>query len=669
MPSKRFISLIAVCISLIASASAAAAPTWLAPHPVSAAGTDNDKAQVAFGANGDSAAIWLQGTTVWASLRPAGGSFGSPQMLGTGTDPAVGVDGQGRAVAIWTVKSAKPQVFYATAPSGGSFGGATPLSDAADSVITTPNYRQTALAVSPNGEAVAAWSVVGDLEPNRVRVAVAPPGGAFGGPQSFDDAYTYNSDADNVHLGPAPAVGVNRDGTAVLAFVKDVGAVPTLYASARAPGGGFGPAGSVSTAGEHVVFGRVDVNEGGAALLTWAALVPGSTPGEFTDFLEASVRPAGGSFSAVKKVSGSVDQINSWGGVIEPDGTARVVWSQQVGASDPLTTGYKLAPPGGDFPSGDAKPLSAAGAIASSANLARDPSGEAVAVWREKPSGQPTMVRAARADGGADFGASQPISAIGDDTFAPVTIALDDQGNGIAAWLHNTGSDVTPKNAVEVAGYDAAGPQLRSLSVPGSGGIGAPLGFSVSPLDVWSAVGSTAWTFGDGASAPGTTASHAYSRGGRFTVGITSTDSLGNNSSGSAAVNVGSGGVLGSTAGSAPVLSRVKLSRTRFRAARSGASIATPVGTNVTYKLDTASTVTFRVEACTKLRRGKCVRYKRMRGSFRKKSGAGTITVHFTGRLNHKALKPGFYKLDLQALSAAKVKGKTIKLGFRIVKQ
>jgi hypothetical protein len=43
--------------------------------------------------------------------------------------------------------------------------------------------------------------------------------------------------------------------------------------------------------------------------------------------------------------------------------------------------------------------------------------------------------------------------------------------------------------------------------------------------------------------------------------------------------------------------------------------------------------------------------------------------VHFTGRLNHKALKPGFYKLDLQALSAAKVKGKTIKLGFRIVKQ
>ena len=60
----------------------------------------------------------------------------------------------------------------------------------------------------------------------------------------------------------------------------------------------------------------------------------------------------------------------------------------------------------------------------------------------------------------------------------------------------------------------------------------------MSPLDVWSAVGTTTWDFGDGTTATGTSATHQYAAAGARLVTITSTDALNNATTDSSTITV-----------------------------------------------------------------------------------------------------------------------------------
>ena len=90
--------------------SAWAAPAWLAPQDLSAAGQDAYDPQVAVDGQGNAIAVWsrFDGTNfiVQAAVRAAGGSFGAPQDLSAaGQDahvPEAAVDGQGNAIAVWS---------------------------------------------------------------------------------------------------------------------------------------------------------------------------------------------------------------------------------------------------------------------------------------------------------------------------------------------------------------------------------------------------------------------------------------------------------------------------------------------------------------------------------------------------------------------------------------
>ena len=74
------------------------------------------------------------------------------------------------------------------------------------------------------------------------------------------------------------------------------------------------------------------------------------------------------------------------------------------------------------------------------------------------------------------FGAQQTISAPVHPAFTKA--AMDAQGNGFVAWYTDT--------AIQVAGYDAAGPALRPVQIPTVGAVGQTLDFSASARDVWS---------------------------------------------------------------------------------------------------------------------------------------------------------------------------------------
>lgn len=127
----------------------------------------------------------------------------------------------------------------------------------------------------------------------------------------------------------------------------------------------------------------------------------------------------------------------------------------------------------------------------------------------------------------------------------------------------------------------------------------------------------------------------------------------------------------------------LKVSPSKFRAAKSGASVSTSairnrVQTRVSYTLSDAASVRFSVERsgegrrvdgrCVKTTRTnrsrtRCTRYVRVSGSFTRNRGVGTDRFTFSGRMGGRALKPGRYRL-----LATPGAGRTVRATFEVVK-
>ena len=141
--------------------------------------------QVAVDASGDTAVVWTQqepGATsvVKASVRPAGGAFTTPSTISptpvvsghSARDPRVGIDAAGEVVAVWTYEKTSEEdvVQTARAPLSGGFSEPVELSPSGRSI-------SPAIAISPGGEATAAWSRSNGTD-YVVEVATASPGAA-----------------------------------------------------------------------------------------------------------------------------------------------------------------------------------------------------------------------------------------------------------------------------------------------------------------------------------------------------------------------------------------------------------------------------------------------------------------------------------------------------------
>jgi secreted trypsin-like serine protease len=107
-----------------------------------------------------------------------------------------------------------------------------------------------------------------------------------------------------------------------------------------------------------------------------------------------------------------------------------------------------------------------------------------------------------------------------------------------------------------------------------------------------------------------------------------------------------------------PVLSSAKLSSTKVRAARKGATIARKTGAKLSFTLSEAAAVRVSV-----------LKGKRIVGSPVMIAGqAGKTTKKFTGRAGSKKLKPGRYTLQLRATDGGGNAAKPAKVSFKIVR-
>jgi hypothetical protein len=667
------------CALLAIGADGAGAVGFLPAVPATADSTCaflRQSSTIASMPDGTTIAAWTQGdgacaggTQVAVAVRPPNGDFGAPQLLSDpaliASDPKLAADPAGNVIAVWVEGGT---IRYSLRPVGAGF--------SVPQTIPGAGPGAAAPAVAYRGDtAVVGWTralVGGDV---AAEVAIKPPlSNAFGLPQSF-----------NTPVAPAAdvAVAVTASGAATLTWQTIGTVLDTLHAASRAPADAFVELPTVFTTtanNDAIRRPQVEMSPNGATTLLWTYFDSAGT----TSKVLTADRPGGGNFGAVDTISNATVNSGPAGSIdlaVDGAGNAIAIWWATT-----MQASYK--PAGGSF-GPVIQNVSAPNFVITIPSVAFDAGGRAIAVW-SSPGGPIFGVQGAvLAKGAAAFGPvgehAQP-AAGGDIIDGETPIALDDQGNAVSIWRHALDIDAAAPQIqpgffrLESAALDTVAPVLAA-NIPSSGVQDVPINVSATATDRLSAITFT-WNFGDGATATGATASHAFTKGGTYTVTATATDAAGNAASVSDKVTIPPIPATGPDP--RLTINNLRVSPAAFRAASKGPSVKSgklKPWTRVTYSLNIPATVRFSFERprlgrragsrCAKPapsnRRGKrCVRYVAVKGSFSRKRPAGGDRFTFTGRLNGHRLAAGKYRLVARASANGRV-GKTAPRSFRIL--
>jgi hypothetical protein len=581
----------------------------------------------------------------------------------------VAVDAQGNAVAVWYRYNGTNFIVQgAVRPAGGVWRAPVDLSVANGDAVGPQ------VAVDSQGNAVAVWQRSNGAN-YIVQGAVRPA--ASGVWQAPVDLSIPGGDATDSQ------VAVDAAGNAVAVWMRFNSTKYIVQSAVRLAASGVWQAPvDLSAANLSASGPQVSVDPQGNAVAVWMR------DNGANYVVQGAVRPASsGLWQAPVDLSaggGSDPEV-----AIDSQGNAVAVWERSNGANYIVQAAVR---PAAGAVWQTPVDLSVAGANAVVWQVAVDPAGNAVTVWTRNDGTNSVVQGAVRPATSGLWQAPVDLSAAGQTAGSP-QLAVDPAGNAVAVWQR---LDSSANYIMQAAGYDAAGPLLQGLSAPATGTAGQPLSLSVAPLDVWSALGATSWSFGDGGAANATSVTHAYAAPGSYQVTVTSADVLANTTTATRTITItpgpgpGIGPAPGPTSASATPLAvaavaGLRLAPAAFRAARSGPSATTAAvqtATQVSYTVNVPADARFTVQRaasgrsvtgrCTKPTRGnrtrkRCTRFLGVPGSFTRTRPAGADRFTFTGRLTGHALKPGRYLLVATPTANGRT-GTPSSASFRIVK-
>ncbi len=478
--------------------------------------------------------------------------------------PAVAVDHKGDVIAVW--RRAEGGVGHAIEaaikPAGGEFSAPQRLSFETGADASSPQ-----VAFDASGEAVAVWTVNSAAE-EIIEVATRPPGGDFSTPTRISPDPAGGTKAF------FPKVAVDDAGDAVVVWTQKIGAQFSIGMVTRAAGSATFAAPTTLPVFNNSLQPEVATDPAGDAVVVWRSFIGSASR------IEAISRSAGGSFGAPEPVSalGSAEEPAV---AVGAGGDAAIAWHESGGGQffvAAATRSHTLT----SF----RQPVRVSPASGVNAQVAVDPAGNAVVVWRTIPFTVEAATHSAADNAVSNFTAVGLLSPpgrfataprvafdsagdavalwqSGDDdleanrrpaggTFgppAPLTqfelqpppefpaLALDPAGDGAVVWVREAAA--SHDGVIQAALYDSTPPELRSLEVPGTGIAGSPLSVGVRPFDVSSNQLTTRWDFGDGTRpASGTAVSHTYASAGRYQVTVTAIDGAGNSTSEHATVDI-----------------------------------------------------------------------------------------------------------------------------------
>lgn len=170
-----------------------------------------------------------------------------------------------------------------------------------------------------------------------------------------------------------PQVAASASGVAIAVWNRSDGVNGRIQAAVRPPGGSFGAAQTLSAVGQEAFQPQVAIDPNGNAVAVWTRF-----DGVFNR-IQASSRPAGGSFGAVQTLSVANKNSDSPQVSIDPNGTATAVWVTYDGTGSTSRIVAATRPLGGSF--GAEETISFNGQFAFEPQVESEPNGEAVAVW------------------------------------------------------------------------------------------------------------------------------------------------------------------------------------------------------------------------------------------------------------------------------------------------
>ena len=401
------------------AAPATSLAAWDAPLDVSGAGADAFAPQVAVAADGDGVIAWQRdgagGQEVQAATVSESGAIGTPQTLSSG--------GSNEDPAVAVDDEGNAVVVWRRSNGGDVVIQANTLSE-----LGVPGSRQTvsddaqdandpAVGVDADGDALIAWTF-GSGANRRIQAGVRTAAGQLELPDTLPDTGG---------AAVIPEVAMSDDGEAVVAWLGDDGTASRVRAVTVSAAGAIGPLATVSTAAVDAESVGVGIDDDGDAVISWL---------RFADQhfrVYARTLSAAGALGARQTLSRAGENAFQPEVAVAANGRSAVTW-QRFDGSDRRIQAVALSAAG--VP-GTVKTLSASGSDGNSPAVAIDADGDSVIVWER--SGDARIHAQTMTDAG-DLGTRADLSDVGGSATQP-QVGVDATGDAHAIWARNDGAD------------------------------------------------------------------------------------------------------------------------------------------------------------------------------------------------------------------------------------
>ena len=220
----------------------------------------------------------------------------------------------------------------------------------------------------------------------------------------------------------APKVAVDSAGGAIVVWTRHNGSKDVAQAAVKPPGEPWGTPVTLSEASQEASEPQVAMDPTGDAVVVWRQF-------NGSDYVvQAAVKPAGEPWSTPATLSEAGQEASEPQVAMDPTGDAVVVWRQFNGSDYVVQAAVK---PAGE-PWSTPATLSEAGQEASQPHVAVDGAGEATTVWRSY-NGSDHVIQASEEPAGELWSKPARLSEPGQETYEP-QVAVDGAGNATAVW-------------------------------------------------------------------------------------------------------------------------------------------------------------------------------------------------------------------------------------------
>jgi hypothetical protein len=400
------------------AAPATSLAAWDAPTDVSSAGADAFAPQVAVAADGDGVIVWQRdgaaGQEVQAATVSETGAVGAVQTLSAG-----GTNEQ--------PKVAVDDVGNAIVVWRRSNGGDVVVQSNTLSELGAPGGRQTisdsaqdasdpAVGMDADGNALIAWEF-GSGANRRIQARIRTAAGTLEPTATLPDPGGASV---------TPEVAMAAGGKAVVGWLGDDGTASRVRAVTMSAAGAFGPMETVSTADVDAESVGVGIDAGGDAVLTWL---------RFADDhfrVYARTLSAAGALGTRQTLSRAGEDAFLPEIAVAANGRSAVTWQRSDG-SDFRVQAVPISAAG--VP-GTVKTLSAGGSDANNAAIAIDADGDSVVVWDRTGD---SRIHAQTMTETGELGTLADLSDVGGSA-SQAQVGVDATGHAHAIWARDDGA-------------------------------------------------------------------------------------------------------------------------------------------------------------------------------------------------------------------------------------